>query len=150
MATHDTRGLAPSQNPTEGTVWTARGRVNFKVLANKLGRVVPANDGAAIIDLPAGTTLLGGHIASPIVEGGTLTVDIGITNGGTEIQAGWNANNNTTPTKFGTKPLFEGDADYPLNSATTIYMQANNAADKAVVDVVLYCLTHTNVMIKPD
>ncbi len=150
MALHDQRGLAPSQSPNAGVVWVARGRANFKTLANKLGRVVPANDSVMIMDLPAGTTLLGGNISSPILEGGTLTIDTGTSEDDNGIDDAFNANNNTTPLAFDTKPLFEGDVDYPLNAATTIYVTNMNAADKAVVDVVLYCITHTNVMIKPD
>jgi hypothetical protein len=123
----------PSNAPDAGRVFVIRGRADFSK------QNVAANDFITICTLPARAVILGGQWKNTVAEGGTLTCDLGKTSSATLYAAGLSGNSVAGWTAFTTSPKTSADTFVDVGASDiTVAIQANNAADVAVMDVMFW------------
>ncbi|MHA2064412.1 MAG: hypothetical protein ACXABY_08535 [Candidatus Thorarchaeota archaeon] len=141
MATYDGRADAPSASPDASKVFVLRGRADFRKHPCAVG------DAIECLTIPAGTILLAGAKKVTRAEGGTLTVDLGISNGGVEFDTAVDVSSTTDYVKMDAAPLTNSDTFYECTAETTVYAQANHAADYGIVDFYMAAILTTDSLI---
>ncbi len=142
MTTYDQRGLAPSASPRTDQVYVIRGRADFKK------NPCIAGDSIQVADVPAGTLMLYSGTMVVRAEGAALTIDIGTTAAGNEIDDALDANTGAGTYLTGDTLKFEGNGLLEATAATTIFVTNEvGAADNAIIDVTILCAATTEDVI---
>jgi hypothetical protein len=117
-----------------------RAHINFA--KNNIG----ANDDMRIMKVYDGDILIGGYYKVGTAEGGTFTCDVGTAQNGTQLASNLNLNSAGNWTAMPTAPVFNSDTFIEITSDGYIWLNADHAGDKAVVDFMFLVIRANDII----
>ena len=127
--------IAPSGHDMSGT-FVLRGRLHGPKLAEKYaGQTIADGDDVIVATIPEGGMLLAGYYRIATGEGSSKTIDVGLSEDGTDFLSNLDVQTGAGNWTAMTSPGYESDDfDQPVSSATDIYVNMDTAIGTAVVD----------------